>query len=506
MNEMVNVTEIRDRIAAALESERANFIADTARLVQFETVSGGEGAVEAAYREQIPRAIEFLRTVSERMGFAFRSKAGRWAEIAWEQPGHGRPTIGVPVHIDVVSVSPGWTHKPFSGDIADGYIWGRGTQDDKGPLMMALYGLYAVKKAGIELPVDVRIIVGTCEEIGDWEDIAEYLGERGAPDFGFTPDATFPLTTGEKGMVTIEFSAEWSKGEPDADTGLEFRSLAGGTRSNIVPDKCEVRLGYPGEKKAEVMRELMRAATDFTVQNPKANVTLLPQTAKSADASPEVEVTFLGKAAHGSTPEVGHNAAVDALAFFGDVATLPAGVRAFTQFLHMVGRELDGSNLMAASSHPFVGRTTVNLGVVDVGPSRGTALLNVRPTMGLTVARVLELATDAAGAWTEATGLTVHAKIHGKAMDAIFMDPDSPKVSPYLPALQAAFSAVTGREATLQATGGTTYAKALPVCCAFGPILPGTDTELAHQVDERIAIESLMRNATIYGTSFALMK
>lgn len=505
MNEMVNVTEIRDRIAAALESERENFIADTARLIRFETISGGEGIVEATYREQIPRAIEFLRTVAERMGFAFRTKAGRWAEIAWEHPAPGRPTIGVPTHIDVVSVSPGWTHKPFSGDVADGYLWGRGTQDDKGPLMMALYGLYAVKKAGIELPVDVRIIIGTCEEIGDWEDIAEYLAERGAPDFGFTPDATFPLTTGEKGMVTIEFSATWDKGQPDPETGIEFLSLAGGTRSNIVPDRCEVRLGYPAPRKAEVMRELMRAATDFTVQNPKANVTLLPIDA-TPDIRPEVTVTFLGKAAHGSTPEVGHNAAVDALSFFGDITTIPPGVRAFTQFLHMVGRELDGSNLLAASTHPFVGSTTVNLGVVHIGPGAGSALLNVRPTMGLTVARVLELATDAAAAWTEATGLNVTAQIHGKAMDAIYMDPQSPKVSPYLPALQAAFTAVTGQEATLQATGGTTYAKALPVCCAFGPILHGTDTELAHQVDERIAIDSLIRNATIYGTSFALMK
>jgi len=505
MNETLTVEEIRDRIAAALEKEKANFLADTSRIIQFQTVSGGNVEEEKLYNEQIPLCIEFLRGVAERMGFTFRTKPNRWAEIAWEVPGEGRPVVGVPVHIDVVTAIGNWTHPPFGGKVVDDHIYGRGTQDDKGPLMMALYGLYAVKQAGIELPVDVRIIIGTCEEIGDWEDIAEYLVERGAPDFGFTPDATFPVTSGEKGMISLDLAANWGATHADPETGLEFLSMNGGTRSNIVPDKCEAILRFPADRKSEVTRELIRATTEFTVQNAGANVTILPEVAKDSKDG-EITVTFLGKAAHGSTPEVGHNAAIDGLAFFGDISTIPAGARAFMQFLNMVGREMDGSNMMVASSHPFVGKTTVNLGVVRIASDSGKAILNVRPTMGLTVARVLECAKEAAAAFGDATGLDIQVSQNGKAMDAIFMDPESPKVSPYLPALQRAFSAVTGREAELQATGGTTYAKALPVCCAFGPILPGVDPELAHQVDERIAISSLMRNATIYGTSFALMK
>lgn len=65
--------------------------------------------------------------------------------------GEGEETLGILAHVDVVPVGEGWTYPPFSGTIADGKIFGRGTLDDKGPAMMCLYCMKALKDLKIPL-------------------------------------------------------------------------------------------------------------------------------------------------------------------------------------------------------------------------------------------------------------------------------------------------------------------------------------------------------------------
>ncbi|MDX2175090.1 MAG: Sapep family Mn(2+)-dependent dipeptidase [Candidatus Sumerlaeia bacterium] len=505
MAQTLDVQDVRDRIARELDTVRAQYLADTAQLLRFKTVSGGNAEEEADYQRNIPLCLDWLAELSVRMGFAWRRFENRAAEIAWESPAPGRKTVGIAAHIDVVTAQGSWKHAPFSATTDGGVLYARGTQDDKGPLMASLYGMYAAKRAGIEPAVDVRLIIGTCEETGDWDDIAFYLAQRGAPDMGFTPDATFPITNGEKGMLNLLFEASWDDAGEDAETGLRFEAIEGGARTNIVPERCEARFSYPGGSRSAVTRELMRSTTEFTVQNKGANITLLPEDGPEGAAG-SITATFLGKAAHSSLPHLGHNAILDALSFFSDVSTLPAGVRAFVQFLLLVGKEADGANLMIAEEHPFIGRTTVNLGIVKIGPTGGKGYLNIRPTLGVTVDRATENAKEAAAAFGDATGLQVSVKRHGKALDAIHLDPEEPSVAPFIAALQQSYTAVTGREASLCAIGGTTYAKAFPSFCAFGPVDTNDEQELAHQADERVSVDALMRNATIYGTSIALMR
>ena len=74
--------------------------------------------------------------------------------------------LDILAHLDVVPAGEGWTvTEPFKPVLKDGKLYGRGTADDKGPAVAALYAMRAVKELGIPLKKNVRLILGTDEEV-----------------------------------------------------------------------------------------------------------------------------------------------------------------------------------------------------------------------------------------------------------------------------------------------------------------------------------------------------
>jgi carboxypeptidase PM20D1 len=132
-------------------------------------------------------------------------------------------------HMDVVPVEPGtegkWTRGAFSGDIADGYIWGRGTLDDKVSVMAVLEGVEMLLARGFQPERTVLLAFGHDEEVGGNQGaaaIARLLESRGIrPELivdeggviaeGMVPGVTAPValvSTAEKGFVTVELTAK----------------------------------------------------------------------------------------------------------------------------------------------------------------------------------------------------------------------------------------------------------------------------------------------------------
>ena len=102
--------------------------------------------------------------------------------------------------MDVVPAGSGWDTDPYTPTIKDGRLYARGASDDKGPTTACYYGLKIIKELGLPTSKKVRFIVGTDEESG-WADMDYYFEHVGLakPDFGFSPDAEFPIINGEKG-------------------------------------------------------------------------------------------------------------------------------------------------------------------------------------------------------------------------------------------------------------------------------------------------------------------
>ena len=94
-------------------------------------------------------------------------KPGRPNLIARFAPQDGRPRILLGPHLDTVGVG-GMIIEPFSGEIRDGKVWGRGASDTKGPMAAMLWALHEHREILATLPVAVDFVAFMGEESGQW--------------------------------------------------------------------------------------------------------------------------------------------------------------------------------------------------------------------------------------------------------------------------------------------------------------------------------------------------
>ena len=153
-------------------------------------------------------------------------------------------------HMDVVPVVPGtessWDHPPFGGEIADGFIWGRGTLDDKLSVFAILEGIEHLLLENYQPKRSYYLAFGHDEEIGGLQgasSIAELLGERNLKmlyvlDEGgtlisgeaFSVNKQLAIVnTSEKGYVALQLTAKSAGGHasaPEAETAVAIISQA----------------------------------------------------------------------------------------------------------------------------------------------------------------------------------------------------------------------------------------------------------------------------------------
>ncbi len=165
-------------------------------------------------------------------------------------------------HMDVVPVEPGtekqWTHDPFGGEIADGFLWGRGTLDDKSAVMGIMEAVETLLGKGFQPTRTIYLAFGHNEELGGTEGataIAALLKSRGveleyvldeglAITEGLVPGVAPPVAligVAEKGYLTLELGVETKGGHssmPPAETaiGIMSRALAR-VEANPLPGK-----------------------------------------------------------------------------------------------------------------------------------------------------------------------------------------------------------------------------------------------------------------------------
>jgi carboxypeptidase PM20D1 len=212
-----------------------------AEAVRFRTISYSSGAREG---EKF-KALESMRAWMEKTYPNFHKVAAR--EIfdhsllfTWKGRNPNLAPILLMAHMDVVPVVPGtekdWAHAPFSGDISDGFVWGRGSIDDKGMLVLLLEAADRLAAQGFMPERTIMFAFGQDEEVGGGEGnalVAQALAKRGVhfawvlDEGGAIFDEPFPgieqpvafVAVAEKGYLSLRLTAHGTGGHSSRPTG-----------------------------------------------------------------------------------------------------------------------------------------------------------------------------------------------------------------------------------------------------------------------------------------------
>lgn len=450
-----------------IDSMRDNIIKSVQEIVRIRSVEG-DPMPGAPFGQGVSDALSYALNLASSMGFMVKNLGGY---IGYAEYGEGDEVVGVLGHLDVVPEGSGWTYEPYSGTLHEGRIYSRGTEDDKGPIIAALYALKAVRDSGLPLNKKVRVIFG-CDEESGCVDIKHYLEEEKAPDVGFTPDGLFPVINAEKGSANIELKKDIVKKSKGM---ISIVSIKGGSAANMVPDYCECEL-----KLKDLAKMMMNDTLELYCD--KNGIDMSIQESGSSHI-----ISSRGTSSHSSTPENGRNAITQLLMFLSQFNLGQNDVSDFIKFItRYIGGETNGKSLNIAFKDDISGELTLNLGRISIDEEKASAVLNIRYPIGAEFENILKNILETAA------DKRIDVSVLGYKRPLYIREDDR-----LISTLLSSYNGVMKSDSRPVSIGGQTYAKSFNNMAAFGPVFPGSK-ERAHMPDEFIDSDSLIRCAKIY--------
>ena len=460
------------KIDARVMELKDELIRDIQKWISIPSVSSGSDG-DKPFGPVVAQMLDTALETARSYGFETRNIDYYAGDISM---GSGEQTLGMLAHLDVVPAGEGWTHDPFGGEIADGKIFGRGAIDDKGPALCALYAMRAVRDAGVPLKDGVRLILGCDEEVG-MSDMRYYASKLKMPDYGFSPDAEFPVINIEKGGVNVELSYRGA-GEDDAD--IPVYELYAGERPNVVPAHAYAVVGTGKVSFAELEK---RIAAHAAAVGQKLSVKDL--------SDGRAEISAEGVLSHGSLPELGVNAASVLLIALKAIGA-GAGVKpALDMMTECIGMEPDGASLNIKREDEISHNLSCNLGILRWDGENFSATLDIRYPLCTDEVEILGNITRTVSKYG------VHVRMLGSHTPH-----HVPADHKIVRGLMQVYNELTGDDAKPLAIGGGTYSRMMPNTVAFGVVFPGQE-DCCHIADEYIDIDRMMQATRIFAHAIA---
>ena len=399
---------------------------DIADMVAIPSVRDDEHATEdAPFGPEPRRALDEIGKIAKRLGLDVLP-CDNYCCVA-DLKGVDDKEIAVVAHVDVVPAGPGWHTDPFEMVERDGYLLGRGVEDDKGPGVIGLWAAHWFVDQGIVPQHKIRFIFGSDEESG-MGGVKKYVAENPQPDFMFTPDADFPVICGEKGIMQGEVSFPFP-------ASSRIKEIHGGVAHNAVAGSCEA---------------IVEASLDELV--PSSHISY----EKIEDGL--VRIVAAGVSGHASLPEGTSNAIGILVEYLKSLGFVQEAEMPWYDFEHKLMVDAYGEALGIACEEEFLGKLTCVGGVLNIKDGKGVQSIDIRYPCAITQdalsARFTEIAEGLGG-----TFAVDHAE------DSHLVDPEDECVV----ALVDAYREVSGKQAEPIAIGGGTYAKRFKRSVAFGP-------------------------------------
>ncbi len=462
----------REQIEAYFEAHREEMVRDIMDLVSIRSVD--EAAKPGKpYGDGPAAALDAALKLAEGYGFSDVKNVDNY--VGTVTMGPEDVLLGILAHLDVVPEGKGWTVcAPYKPVVADGRIYGRGSSDDKGPAVAALYALRCIQDLGLPLKRGVRLILGTAEETGS-SDIEYYFKKESAPQMVFSPDGDYPILNTEKGQLRPDVMADFAQSEALP----RIRAIDGGLVLNAVPPEAEAMVeGLNAEAVKPVLDEAA-AETGATFA--------------AADVTGGVYIVAKGKNAHASTPMEGNNAIT---ALIAALLKLPlaesegvAKLRAL--YALMPHGETDGKSWGIACADEISGALTISLNIFHCTDTEFRGSFDSRVPLCGGEERLFAILRDKA----EAAGLRAELMLHEAPHH-------TPEDTPLVQALMKIYTDYTGREAACVSMGGGTYVHNIEGGVGFGCAFPEEDNRM-HGPDEFVSIDTLMVSGKMFAQAIA---
>jgi len=459
--------DIKEKIYEWIDAHERDYVEDVKRLVAVKSVKG-PAEPGKPYGAGPAAALAAAMEMCEGYGFSVKNYENHavTADMNDFEPG-----VDILAHMDVVGEGDGWDTDPYVPTEKDGILYGRGTSDDKGPAVAALYAMRAIKELGIPLTKNVRLILGADEESGSQDMVYYYSKEKPAPGT-FSPDAAFPIFNTEKGRYAPFFNKSW-----EAETVLpRVKSFDGGIVVNILP--ADANAVIAGIDAAEVEKVCAKLAEEL-----KVSYTV-------AAEGEDVKVSVKGVGCHASMPSLGVHGitaltTILAAPPLADCDSTKAILGLNKLFPHGDG---EGKAMGVAMRDEISGPLTMALTVFHIKENGADGAIDCRASVCATEENCRMVGdknlTDA--------GFEVKS----------FMNPPhhTPADTPFVQALLSAYEEVTGEKGGCYSMGGGTYVHGIEGGVAFGAGFMGFDGG-AHGANEKMKISDMLKAAKVYAMS-----
>ncbi|WP_042439186.1 Sapep family Mn(2+)-dependent dipeptidase [Clostridium amazonitimonense] len=414
--------------------------------------------VGSPFGENIKRAFDRFLEIANKLGFACENDEGYAAHA---EIGKGEEYVGVLAHLDVVDVQniEEWETEPFSMIIKNNKIFGRGVNDDKGPLISALYAAKILNDMNVEWKRKVRIIVGGAEET-TWECMEHYFKTHSQPTLGFSPDGNFPIVNGEKGILGMKVSFKGQYMEEEI-CNIESRN-----KVNYVCDDLKIVFKT---KNVDNILSYSKNATEISL------------------GDNEVTLIYKGKVSLSRNPQRGKNAMFLFVGDFYDFDFKEKGIVNMMNFIKdCLLDDFYGEKMGLYREDKEMGKSSICPMTIKWKNGKGEMSLDYRYPKNIEPSEIKNRIYELAKEYKFDVEIEREKKL-------LYVPSDSELIM----ALKEAYKKVMNEEADTITKGGASYARVLKNAVAFGATFDGEEPN-PHMPNENMSIDSLMKATEIY--------
>lgn len=440
-------------IKKEIENRKEDLIQDIAALVSIPSVRDMSSAeIGAPFGKGIQNVFHDFNRIAKREGFMVENFDGYAVHACSDKD---ESYIGVLAHLDVVEAGnlKDWKSDPFCMVEHDGMLYGRGVNDDKGPLIAALYAASILMKQKLPMKYPIRIIAGGAEET-TWECMEHYFSKNVQPVCGFSPDGNFPIVNGEKGILQVCFSYH--------------------------PTDCKIRI--------MTKKRLNYVCDELLVELPDtAHLDMITHADKIERYEHGVRLHYHGTAALSRNPQKGDNAMFYFVKDFIHYPDLDTNLRNMVHMIHNTFEDdFYGEKSGLYSEDNDMGTTSVCPMSLNWNHDTCELCLDVRYVKSTNKDNLIQILSNIAIHWKAELSIINHKRL-------LYVEEDSALIN----GLKNAYHKVTGDKAEVFTKGGASYARVLDHGVAFGATFPQEDP-CVHMPNEHMPIASLLKACEIY--------